>query len=85
MGSQGFHGFESHSLLQIGVTMCYLCLKDFELELPLNPDLEQKKERLLKIKTLLNLAAWMQAFEADVCNNKLEEFKEEQYRLSREF
>ena len=65
--------------------MCYLCLQDFEFELPVNPNLDQKKKRLLKIKNLLSLANWMQAFESEVCDDKLEELKEEQYKLSREF
>jgi len=72
--------------------MCYLCLQDFEFELPINPDLEQKKKRLLKVKSLLALASQMQMVEETMdvsertlCEDKVEDLKEEQYRLSREF
>lgn len=72
--------------------MCYLCLQDFEFELPVKPNLDQKKKRLKKIKSMLNLAVWMGAVEDNMnadertlCESKVEELKEEQYRLSREF
>ncbi len=61
--------------------MCFLCLQDFEFELPLEPKPEQKKKRILKIKQMLNLASQMSM----VCESKVEELKEEQYELSREF
>lgn len=72
--------------------MCYLCLQDFEFELPINPDLEQKKKRLLKIKSLLTLASQMATVESlfdvedrTLCEDKVEDLKEEQYKLSRDF
>lgn len=72
--------------------MCYLCLQDFEFELPVKPNLDQKKKRLLKVKNLLQLASYMSAVESilpeeekTLCEDKVEELKEEQYRLSREF
>lgn len=65
--------------------MCYLCLEDFEFELPANPNLDQKKERLVTIKYLLNLASWASAFELPTCEGKVEELKAEQYKLSRDF
>jgi len=72
--------------------MCYLCLQDFEFELPVKPELEQKKKRLLKIKSLLALASQMAIVESifdederTLCEDKVEALKEEQYRLSREF
>lgn len=72
--------------------MCYLCLQDFEFELPINPNLEQKKKRLLKVKSLLTLASQMAAVEINfdesertLCEDKVEDLKEEQYRLSRDF
>lgn len=72
--------------------MCYLCLQDFEFELPINPNLEQKKKRLLKVKSLLTLASQMTAVEINfdesertLCEDKVEDLKEEQYRLSRDF
>ena len=72
--------------------MCYLCLQDFEFELPINPDLEQKKKRLLKVKSLLTLASQMAAVETlldehdrTLCEDKVDDLKEEQYRLSRDF
>ncbi len=64
--------------------MCYLCLQDFDFQLPVKPELEQKKKRLLQVKKLLKLAAFMEAFD-DVCDSKVEALKEEQYTLSREF
>lgn len=61
--------------------MCYLCLESFEFELPIEePILEQKKKRLLKIKSLLSLAV-----ELTLCEDAVEELKAEQYILSREF
>lgn len=59
--------------------MCYLCLKDFEFELPVKPNLDQKKKRLLRIKNLLALEI------STMCDEKAEELKQEQYELSREF
>lgn len=61
--------------------MCFLCLQDFEFELPQDPKPEQKKKRILKIKQMLFLASQMTA----VCEEKVEALKEEQYELSREF
>jgi len=72
--------------------MCYLCLQDFEFELPVNPDLEKKKKRMKKVKSLLTLASQMAMVESlmdenerTLCEEKVEELKEEQYRLSQEF
>jgi hypothetical protein len=72
--------------------MCYLCLQDFEFELPVEPELEQKKKRLLKVKSLLKLASQMAMVESlideserTLCKDKVEELKTEQYELSREF
>lgn len=72
--------------------MCYLCLQDFEFELPVKPNLEQKKKRLLKVKSLLSLASQMQMVEDNMdvsertlCEDKVEQLREEQYILSREF
>lgn len=72
--------------------MCYLCLQDFEFEMPVKPSLEEKKKRLLKVKSLLTLASQMAAVESifdederTLCEDKVEELKEEQYRISREF
>lgn len=72
--------------------MCYLCLQDFEFEMPVKPSLEQKKKRLLKVKSLLTLAEDMKLVEAninisdrDLCEDKYKSLVEEQYRLSREF
>lgn len=72
--------------------MCYLCLQDFSFELPVKPNLEQKKKRLGKIKSLLTLGSQMAMVESQMpesertlCEEKVEELKEEQYRLSREF
>ena len=72
--------------------MCYLCLQDFEFELPINPNLEQKKKRLLKVKSLLTLASQMAAVEIafdesdrTLCEDKVDSLKEEQYILSRDF
>jgi hypothetical protein len=72
--------------------MCYLCLQDFEFELPVKPNLDQKKKRLLKVKNLLKLASLMNMVEDNMdfsertlCASKVEELQEEQYRLSREF
>jgi hypothetical protein len=68
--------------------MCFLCLQDFEFELPVEPKLEQKKKRLLGVKSLLQLASSMSML-ADLtgtpCEQKVEALKEEQYKLSREF
>jgi len=70
--------------------MCYLCLQDFDFELPVKP--EQKKKRILKLKSLLNLAALMASVESNMdedertlCEDKVKALKEEQYSLSREF
>lgn len=59
--------------------------------MPVKPNLEEKKRRLLKIKSLLNLASQMvvveSVFDEDektLCEDKVEELKEEQYRISRE-
>lgn len=60
--------------------MCFLCLDSFAFELPVKPNLEQKKKRMADIKLMLAIAAYN-----DVCEDKLEQFKAEQYRLSREF
>lgn len=65
--------------------MCYLCLQDFDFELPVQPELEQKKKRLLKIKSLIELSALLVSNEEEMCVDKLAELKEEQYKLSREF
>lgn len=72
--------------------MCYLCLQDFDFELPMKPSLEQKKKRLLKVKSLLTLASQMTMVEENMndeertlCKTKVDELKEEQYRLGREF
>jgi hypothetical protein len=71
--------------------MCYLCLEDFEFELPVEPTLEHKKKRLLKIKSLIWLASQMAMVESlldvgqrTLCEDKVQALKEEQYRLSRE-
>jgi hypothetical protein len=61
--------------------MCLLCLQDFEFELPTEPKPEQKKKRILKIKSLLQLGSELSM----VCETKVEALKEEQYELSREF
>lgn len=70
--------------------MCYLCLQDFDFVLPEN--LEQKKKRLLKVKSLLKLASQMamvenlmDVSERTLCEDKVEELKEEQFKLGREF
>lgn len=60
--------------------MCFLCLHDFNFELPVEPKLEQKKKRLGNIKLLLAIAVYN-----EVCEGKVEQLKEEQYALSREF
>jgi len=61
--------------------MCFLCLESFEFELPVvKPDLAQKKKRISHIKLMLALASYN-----EVCEGKIEELKEEQYLLSREF
>lgn len=65
--------------------MCYLCLQDFDFELPTQPELEQKKKRLLKIKSLLELSVLLSSNEEEVCVDKVGALKEEQYKLSREF
>lgn len=72
--------------------MCYLCLQDFEFELPVKPSLDQKKKRLLKVKSLLTLASQMQMVEdalddsdRTLCEDKVDQLREEQYILSREF
>ena len=66
--------------------MCYLCLQDFDFELPVKPNLEQKKKRIRKIKSLLNFATQIAIIEPlYCCKSKVEELEEEQYRLSREF
>ena len=72
--------------------MCYLCLQDFDFQLPVKPELEQKKKRLLKVKSLLKLASLMLSVESSMdesertlCDSKVESLKEEQYQLSREF
>jgi hypothetical protein len=61
--------------------MCLLCLQDFEFELPVEPKPEQKKKRMLKIKSMLQLASQLSM----TCESKVEELKAEQYELSREF
>ncbi len=61
--------------------MCFLCLQDFEFQLPPEPKPEQKKKRMLKIKSMLVLASQLNM----VCEEKVEALKEEQYELSREF
>ena len=61
--------------------MCFLCLQDFEFELPVEPKPEQKKKRILKIKQMLQMASGLSM----VCEEKVEALKEEQYELSREF
>lgn len=60
--------------------------------MPVKPSLEEKKKRLLKVKSLLTLASQMAAVESifdederTLCEDKVEELKEEQYRISREF
>lgn len=60
--------------------MCFLCLHDFNFELPVKPNLDQKKKRLSNIKLLLAIAVYN-----DVCEGKVDQLKEEQYLLSREF
>jgi pyruvate formate-lyase activating enzyme-like uncharacterized protein len=65
--------------------MCYLCLQDFDFELPIQPELEQKKKRLVKIKSLLTMSEFLAINAEEVCDNKVEALKEEQYKLSREF
>ena len=72
--------------------MCYLCLQDFNFEMPIEKGLEKKKKRLLKLKSLLNLAAMMSITESNMdesdrtlCVEKVVELKEEQYQLSQEF
>ena len=74
------------------IQMCYLCLQDFTFDLPVKPNLDQKKKRLLKVKSLLNLAANMSIIESllvgnerTLCEEKVDELKEEQYKLGREF
>lgn len=65
--------------------MCVLCLQDFEFYFdPPAETLEQKKKRLLHVKSLLNIASQL-TVDDDVCDSKVEALKEEQYRLSREF
>lgn len=59
--------------------MCYLCLNDFEFYVE-EPQ-KDKKKRILKIKSLLQLVA-MQS-NIDFCQDKIEELKTEQYELSR--
>lgn len=67
--------------------MCFLCLRDFDFELPTpttkpaKPNLERKKKRIVFVKSLLALAV----DNSDVCEEKLKQLKEEQYALSREF
>jgi len=67
--------------------MCYLCLQDFQFELPVkNPTL--KKKRLLKIKSLLKIATLGLEINMPLCKKaeeEVEKLKEEQYKLSREF
>lgn len=70
--------------------MCYLCLEDFSFEMP--ETIEKKKKRLLKVKSLLNLAYMMSmtesnmdASERTLCAEKVVALKEEQYKLSQEF
>lgn len=72
--------------------MCYLCLQDFKFDLPAKPNLEQKKKRLLKVKSLLSLATNMKSvednmnfFDRTLCKDKVEKLVAEQYSLSREF
>lgn len=68
--------------------MCFLCLQDFEFQLPVEPKLEQKKKRLLRVKSLLQLASSMTMLvdlTGSPCQDKVEALKEEQYKLSREF
>lgn len=72
--------------------MCYVCLQDFEFDFPSNPKLEDKKRRLTKIKSLLKIAAQMEINESiiddrykSLCKDKVEELKDEQYKLSRQF
>lgn len=71
--------------------MCYLCLQDFSFELPVKPNLDQKKKRLLKVKSLLELASnmkmenLMDISNHILCEDKIEVLINEQYKLSREF
>ena len=68
--------------------MCYLCLESFEFEWNVKPNIGQKKKRLKKIKSLLQetLTISIDSFnEIILCETKIKELKEEQYRLSREF
>ena len=72
--------------------MCYLCLQDFEFEMSVEKGLEKKKKRLLKLKSLLSLAAMMSSVESNMdesertlCIDKVASLKEEQYKLSQEF
>lgn len=72
--------------------MCYLCMQDFKFDLPAKPNLEQKKKRLLKVKSLLLLATNMKLVEDNMnvsdrtlCEDKVNALTEEQYSLSREF
>ena len=67
-------------------------MQDFTFDLPVKPNLDQKKKRLLKVKSLLNLAANMSIIESlldenerTLCEEKVDELKEEQYKLGREF
>ena len=57
--------------------MCSLCLQDFTFNLPKNPNLDQKKNRLLKIKYFLS--------NERICEEKASSLKEEQYLLAKDF
>ncbi len=85
MGSQGFHGFESHSLLHKGVTMCYLCLQENPFAIPEDHshlNLQKKKARAALVKELLKEFESIKTCEDG--DKEIEALKEEQYSLSRD-
>lgn len=66
--------------------MCLLCLSDFQFVMPEStPAVEKKRGRAKRIKTLLKGADMFLQIGYPVCESKIAELKEEQYKLSREF
>jgi hypothetical protein len=66
--------------------MCLLCLSDFQFVYPeKTPLLEKKKGRVKRIKQLLTGAETLMSINHEICESKVAELKEEQYKLSQEF